>query len=404
MAASPSVDHDIAVHEGALASASPDLLREMVKTFAEALMSAEAEALCNAGYGERSEERTNSRNGYRRRDWDTRAGTVELAIPKLRTGSYFPDWLLQHRRRASRRWSRWWPPATCSGCRPGGWRSWSSSSASPRCPSRRSRGWPPTSTTRSKAFRNRPLDAGPYTFVLGRRADHQGPRGRPHRQRARADRGRGQRRRATRGPRPGRLLRGGRRRLAGVLPQPDRPRPVRGAAGHLRRAPRPGRRDRRHAARRGLAAMPHPLPAQPAHQGAQDARPWVATMVRTIFDQPDPVEVHAQFARVVAALRRSCRRRRAPRRGPRGPARLRRVPPRDLAPDLVEQPARAAEQRDPPPHRRRRDLPQPGRDHPPRRRRPRRTDRRMDRATPLHGTEILAKARLTSSTATSPRR
>ena len=78
----------------------PDLLRSMVKTMAEALMSAEADTLCGAGYGERSSERTNSRNGYRKREWDTRAGTVELAIPKLRQGSYFPDWLLERRRRA----------------------------------------------------------------------------------------------------------------------------------------------------------------------------------------------------------------------------------------------------------------------------------------------------------------
>jgi hypothetical protein len=42
----------------------------------------------------------NSRNGYRAREWDTRAGTIEVAIPKLRTGSYFPDWLLERRRRA----------------------------------------------------------------------------------------------------------------------------------------------------------------------------------------------------------------------------------------------------------------------------------------------------------------
>src|SRR4051812_31734495 len=83
-----------------LESASPDLLRAMIKTFADALMSAEADGVCGAGYGERSEQRVNSRNGYREREWDTRAGTVELAIPKLRSGSYFPDWLLQHRRRA----------------------------------------------------------------------------------------------------------------------------------------------------------------------------------------------------------------------------------------------------------------------------------------------------------------
>jgi hypothetical protein len=78
----------------------PDLLRSMVKTMAEALMSAEADTVCGADYGQRSTERTNSRNGYRTREWDTRAGTVELAIPKLRQGSYFPDWLLERRRRA----------------------------------------------------------------------------------------------------------------------------------------------------------------------------------------------------------------------------------------------------------------------------------------------------------------
>jgi hypothetical protein len=72
----------------------------MVKTFADALMSAEADALGNAEYGQISDERVNHRNGYRPREWDTRAGTVELAIPKLRSGSYFPHWLLERRRRA----------------------------------------------------------------------------------------------------------------------------------------------------------------------------------------------------------------------------------------------------------------------------------------------------------------
>ena len=83
-----------------LEQASPDLLRAMVQDFAEALMGAEADALCGAPYGKRSSERVNIRNGYRERAWDTRAGTIELAIPKLRAGSYFPDWLLQPRRRA----------------------------------------------------------------------------------------------------------------------------------------------------------------------------------------------------------------------------------------------------------------------------------------------------------------
>ncbi|NRQ40894.1 IS256 family transposase [Nonomuraea sp. NN258] len=78
----------------------PDLLRSMVKTMAETLMSAEADTLCGAEYGERSDERINRRNGYRTREWDTRAGSIELAIPKLRSGSYFPNWLLERRRRA----------------------------------------------------------------------------------------------------------------------------------------------------------------------------------------------------------------------------------------------------------------------------------------------------------------
>jgi putative transposase len=63
-------------------------------------MSADADAVCGADYGERSPERVNRRNGYRERDWDTRVGSIELAVPKLREGSYFPDWLLQPRRRA----------------------------------------------------------------------------------------------------------------------------------------------------------------------------------------------------------------------------------------------------------------------------------------------------------------
>jgi putative transposase len=99
MAACPSVDVSGWLDDQ-LALASPDLLRAMLKTFVEALLSADADAACGAAYGERSADRTNRRNGYRDREWDTRAGTIDVAIPKLRAGSYFPDWLLQRRRRA----------------------------------------------------------------------------------------------------------------------------------------------------------------------------------------------------------------------------------------------------------------------------------------------------------------
>ncbi len=74
-------------------SSDADLLREMIAFTAERLMALEVEGLTGAAPGERSPDRTNHRNGYRDRVWETRAGTVELKIPKLRKGSYFPGFL-----------------------------------------------------------------------------------------------------------------------------------------------------------------------------------------------------------------------------------------------------------------------------------------------------------------------
>ena len=74
-------------------SSDTSMLREMISFAAERLMTLETETLCGAAPGERSAERINQRNGYRDRDWHTRAGTVELRIPKLRRGSYFPSFL-----------------------------------------------------------------------------------------------------------------------------------------------------------------------------------------------------------------------------------------------------------------------------------------------------------------------
>ena len=74
-------------------SADADILREMIGFAAERLMQIEVEALTGAAHGEKSPERLVQRNGYRARDWETRAGTVELRIPKLRKGSYFPGFL-----------------------------------------------------------------------------------------------------------------------------------------------------------------------------------------------------------------------------------------------------------------------------------------------------------------------
>ena len=75
-----------------------DVLRESVAWMAAQLMNAEVSSRIGAELGERRLERTTHRNGYRSRDWDTRVGSIELAIPKLRTGSYFPSFLEPRRR------------------------------------------------------------------------------------------------------------------------------------------------------------------------------------------------------------------------------------------------------------------------------------------------------------------
>jgi transposase-like protein len=74
-------------------SADADVLREMIGFASQRLMDLEVSARTGAGYGEKNPARLVQRNGYRERDWQTRAGTVELQIPKLRSGSYFPSFL-----------------------------------------------------------------------------------------------------------------------------------------------------------------------------------------------------------------------------------------------------------------------------------------------------------------------
>ena len=83
-------------------STDGDWLREMIGFASQRLMDLEVEGLCGAGFGERSDDRTNHRNGYRDRRWETRAGTVDLKIPKLRKGTYLPAFL-EPRRAAERR-------------------------------------------------------------------------------------------------------------------------------------------------------------------------------------------------------------------------------------------------------------------------------------------------------------
>jgi len=85
-----------------LVETDADLVRELLSLVVQELMSADADAQCGAPYRERTEGRENHRNGYRTRRWDTRVGSIELRIPKLRKGSYYPAWLLDARKRSER--------------------------------------------------------------------------------------------------------------------------------------------------------------------------------------------------------------------------------------------------------------------------------------------------------------
>ena len=283
-------------------AASPDLLRAMVKAFAEALMGADADALCGAPYGQPSADRVNYRNGYRQRRWDTRAGTIDLAIPKLRAGSYFPEWLLERRRRSEQALVSVVATSYLLGVSTRrveklaetlGIKSLSKSQVSQLAKSL---------DGAVEQFRSRPLDAGPYRFV---QADALTLRVRE-----------GGRTVLVHGLIATGVNADGHREILGfdVTSAED-------GAGWLAFF--------RGLVARGLSGVV--LVTSDAHAGlvaaiaatlpgaawqrcrthylrdlltkvSKTSQPWVATLVRTIFDQPDTAEVHAQFGRVVDAL------------------------------------------------------------------------------------------------------
>jgi putative transposase len=287
--------------EQTLASASPDLLREMIRQFAQRMMDAEVETMCGAGYGEVSPERVNSRNGYRAREWDTRAGTVELAVPKLRKGSYFPSFL-EHRRRSERALASVVATSYLLG-------------VSTRRVEKLAEAMGITSLSKSQvsalaaeldeiveSFRNRRLDAGPYTFVwidaLTQKVREGGRTVTVHCLVATGVNGDGHREilgidvtSSEDGARWLAFLRGlVARGLSGVqlVISDDHAGLVNAIAATV-----PGagwQRCRTHYHRNLLVRVP------------KSAQPWVSTLVRTIFEQPDAASVKAQHAQVVQAL------------------------------------------------------------------------------------------------------
>jgi putative transposase len=303
MAAKNSVVHEpLGWLQERLESASPDLLREMLAAFVQALMGAEADAICGAGYGERSEQRVNSRNGYRVRDWDTRAGTIELAIPKLRAGSYFPDWLLQRRRRAEQALISVVATSYLLG-------------VSTRRVEKLVEQLGITGLSKSQvsemakqldeqvaAFRNRPLDGGPYTFVwfdaLTQKVRENGRTVIVHALIATGVNADGHREILGLDVTSGEDGAGWLAFLRSLL--------ARGLSGVALAISdcHPGLRDAIAASLPGVAwqrCRTHYL-KNLLTKVPKSAQPWVATLVRTVFDQPDAEAVHAQFDRVVDAL------------------------------------------------------------------------------------------------------
>jgi putative transposase len=285
-----------------LASASPDLLRSMLATFISALMSAEVDAVCGAPYGTPSLERVNVRNGYRHRDFDTRAGTLEVAIPKLRSGSYFPDWLLERRRRAEAALTS--VVATCYllGVSTRRMEKLVESLGITRLSRSQVSEMARDLDAQVEAFRTRPLDAGPYTFVaadalvlkvreggrvvnvhalLATGVNADGHREILGLQVTSAEDGAGWlaffRDLTARG-------------LTGVaLVTSDAHRGLVDAIG----ATLPGaswQRCRTHYAANLMAATP------------KSSWPWVKTLLHSVYDQPDAASVHAQYDRLVEAV------------------------------------------------------------------------------------------------------
>jgi len=352
-----------------------DLPRAMLGAFAEALMSAQASMQCGAGYGERSEERENSRNGYRHRPWDTRVGTIDLAVPKLRSGVYSPEFLLQPRRRAEQALVAVICQAYVEGV--------STRRVDDLVKAMGIDGISRSEVSRLAAeldarvaeFRDRPLDNGPYRYLWVDALTQ-------------------------------RVREGGRvvnvSAVIATAANAEGRREIVGFAIVTTEDTASWTEFLRDLVARGLSGVE--LIISDAHGGIKAAIatvfadatwqrcrthfmanlasrvpraswPMIATLVRSIFEQPDRDATWAQLGDVVDKLTAA--------------GFVRGVPDGALAEDPVEQSPGAAQQGGPAAHRRRRDLPQPHSGDPPGGGDPGRADRRVGHRQALHERRII---------------
>ena len=283
------------LHKGGM-DGDVDFLREALRVLVEGIMDAEVSSRIGAEYGERSPERVTQRNGYRSRAWDTRVGTMELHIPKLREGSYFPS-LLEPRRRSERALLAVIQQAYVEGVstrrvddlvKALGCEGISKSQVSRICQEL---------DVVVDGFLGRPLDGGPYPYLwldaLTQKVREDGRIVNVSVVVARAS-GRSSGwtwvrvKTAPSGwPSYARCPPGG---LSGVeLVVSDAHQGLRGAIAAVFGGAS-WQRCRTHFMTNLLTRVP------------RRAQPWVATMVRTIYQQPSPDEVHAQLDRVTSQL------------------------------------------------------------------------------------------------------
>lgn len=143
----------------------PDILRSLMNTVIHSIMNMEVDSICAAEYGQRSDDRQNYRNGYRSRKLDTRLGSLDLAIPRVRQGSYYPQWLLEPRRRIEKALVSIIAECYVTGVSTRKVEHIAQTMGIEQLSKSKVSEIAKTLDEQVEAFRSRPLDKGPYTYM-----------------------------------------------------------------------------------------------------------------------------------------------------------------------------------------------------------------------------------------------